>query len=108
MKNRNADVATRRIVEATFARLDADPLPSAGCIPHDIRSVADAASLPPYCTRQAASRIAEELFGIQIKPRTLERWPVATTLINGKAHMWTGDFLRVLEAKVAAAPVIGR
>ncbi len=38
--------------------------------------------------------------------RTLERWPLSTRLVNGKAIIETADLLAVAQAKLDAAPIV--
>lgn len=43
------------------------------------------AALPPILDRRTAAKaISQHLF--QVSPRTLERWPVPTAVVNGRAH----------------------
>jgi hypothetical protein len=61
-------------------------LPASIAFPADLES-----ALTGYPTildrRGAAHAITRHLF--QVSPRTLERWPVATARINGRAHAET-------------------
>jgi hypothetical protein len=69
-----------------------------------------AAMLPnyrDYLTRQeAAAAITQHFF--PIKPRTLERWPVSTTRVNGKACVLTREVFTEAQRRLdAAARVAG-
>jgi hypothetical protein len=63
------------------------------------------AELPVRVSRDTAAELLKQLY-FEISPRTLERWPLAWRILNGKAHCETADLFAMAEARVAEAPVI--
>lgn len=63
------------------------------------------ADLPVRMTRSAAAAYLTQHF-FPVSPRTLERWPVPTRLVNGHVLIDTADLLAVASGKLRAAPVI--
>ena len=66
----------------------------------------DPANPPPRIPRKVASPFLLAALGFPVSPRTLESWPVATKLVNGKATFDTAELLAYARSKVDAAPVI--
>jgi hypothetical protein len=65
----------------------------------------DLAQFPPRMTRiTAAAFVSRHYF--EIKPRSLEKWPLVWRELNGRAHCETAELMKVAEAKIAAAPRI--
>jgi hypothetical protein len=61
------------------------------------------ATLPTRVPRDdAASLVTRHFF--RVSSRTLERWPVAATLVNGRAHIETGELFRVAQKMLDGAP----
>jgi hypothetical protein len=54
--------------------------------------------------RTAAALLTQHMF--PVSHRTLEAWPLAWRVVNGKAVVKTEDLFAVAEAKLAAAPSI--
>lgn len=61
--------------------------------------------LPVRMTRSTAAAYLTQHF-FPVSPRTLERWPVATRLVNGHVLIDTADLLAVANGKLHSAPVI--
>lgn len=63
------------------------------------------AQYPPRLTReQAAKAISRHFF--PIKKRTLERWPLPVTILNGKACLSAAEVFAEAQRRVDAAPPI--
>jgi hypothetical protein len=65
----------------------------------------DRNALPVRCDRHTGAAIVSKLF-FPVSERTLERWPIGTVTVNGKAIMLTADLLAHAEAKIAGAAKI--
>ena len=65
----------------------------------------DIANLPARINRSAAAALLTQHF-FPVSPRTLERWPIATRRVNGRALIDTADLIAVAKAKLDAAPLI--
>ena len=65
----------------------------------------DLAGLPPRVTRQQAAEILNDFY-FKISPRSLERWPIAWRLINGRAHGDLADIIAHADSMVDSAPII--
>jgi hypothetical protein len=73
-------------------------------LPPDLLEVIS--KLPPKLRRK---RISEELFqnlGIEVSPRTLERWPLSVQIVCGKAIAPTVQAFEIAYSKLLEAPVI--
>jgi hypothetical protein len=57
-------------------------------------------------TRPEAAKAVKQHFGIDVSPRTMERWPVRVRRLNGKAHPETEDVFRHAQAMIDAAPLV--
>ena len=64
----------------------------------------DPQNLPPRVTRQDAASALYAVLGFPVSPRTLESWPVATRLVNGKATFDTAELLAFAGNKLNEAP----
>lgn len=64
------------------------------------------ASLPPRIARRDAAPMLYAVLGFPVSPRTLESWPVATRLVNGKATFDTAELLAFARSKLDEAPSI--
>jgi hypothetical protein len=61
------------------------------------------ATLPARVPRDdAASLVTRHFF--RVSSRTLERWPVVVTLVNGRAHIETGELFRMAQTMLDRAP----
>lgn len=61
---------------------------------------------PPYSTRKSFAAFIQEQLGIEVPPRSLERWPLPIQIINGKATFPTSSGLEVVFQQLKTAPVI--
>ena len=48
---------------------------------------------PPRVDRQAGAALLYAVLGVRVSPRTLEGWPLATRLVNGRATLDTAELL---------------
>lgn len=60
------------------------------------------ASLPTRVPRSEAAALVTRYF-FRVSPRTLERWPVVATVVNGRAHIETAELLQVAQAMLDRA-----
>jgi hypothetical protein len=60
------------------------------------------ASLPTRVPRAEAAALVTRYF-FRVSPRTLERWPVVVTVVNGRAHIETAELLQVAQAMLDRA-----
>jgi hypothetical protein len=58
--------------------------------------------LPRNADRRTLAAIITSLF-FPVSPRTLEKWPLQVTKVNGAAISATADAIAIAEAKLAAA-----
>src|SRR5690349_8143985 len=65
----------------------------------------DLNTLPRRVDRRAAAELVSRFF-FPVSYRSIEAWPLATRLVNGKAVMETAELLAVAKAKFDAAPAI--
>jgi hypothetical protein len=61
--------------------------------------------VPPLSDRKQARRVIQDALGIDISDRTMERWPVPTKLVNGRAVGATAAFLDYAQQLIENAPV---
>ena len=61
------------------------------------------ATLPTRVPRDDAASLVTRHF-VRVSSRTLERWPVAVTLVNGRAHIETGELFRAAQTMLDRAP----
>ena len=64
----------------------------------------DPANPPPRVDRQAGAALLYVRLGLQVSPRTLETWPVATRLLNGRATYDTAELLAHGRAMLDGSP----
>lgn len=81
------------------------PRPSHNQTLLDLPANLDPALLPRYSTRLQLSAIHAKYFG-PLSPRTLENWPLAWRIVNGRAVADTRQFLAEAERRFNQAPVI--
>lgn len=55
------------------------------------------ATLPARVPRDDAATLVTRHF-FRVARRSLERWPVTTTMVNGRAHIDTAELFRVAQA----------
>lgn len=67
--------------------------------------VLDLAGLPQLIDRRAAAKLISGLF-FKTSPRTIERWPLPTRLVNGRAQLETRQVIAYARARVAEAPLV--
>lgn len=63
-----------------------------------------ATSQPPLLTRKDAVAHARKKHGIQVSPRTLEKWPVPYQVVAGRSMYVAADIDAFFAALIAAAP----
>ena len=83
--------------------------------PHLLSSVAsidvaaepilDLSGLPQRMDRRAAAKLISQTF-FPVSPRSLERWPLATRILNGRALLETREVIAYARAQVAQAPAV--
>jgi hypothetical protein len=61
------------------------------------------ATLPTRVPRDDAATLVTRHF-FRVSSRTLERWPVVATVVNGRAHIETGELFRVAQTMLDRAP----
>jgi hypothetical protein len=61
--------------------------------------------LPRYATRKQLSQIHHQYFG-PLSARTLESWPLAWRVVNGRAVAELREFLAEAQRRFDEAPVI--
>jgi hypothetical protein len=67
----------------------------------------DISELPVRVDRETAAKLLTKYF-FRTHRRTLERWPLAWRLLNGRAHCETAELFAIAEAQLAeAVPVRG-
>lgn len=54
------------------------------------------ATLPARVPRDDAASLVTRYF-FRVSRRSLERWPVVVTVVNGRAHVETGELFRVAQ-----------
>ena len=62
-------------------------------------------NLPEYSDLKTGARFITERF-FRVSPRTIEKWPVAIRLINGRRHARTADLFSHAKSLISAAPSI--
>ena len=60
---------------------------------------------PEYSDLKTGARLVTELF-FRVSPRTIEKWPLAIRLINGRRHVKTSDLFARAEALIVNAPPV--
>jgi hypothetical protein len=65
----------------------------------------DVNALPARLTRAAAAAVVTQHF-FPVSPRTLERWPLATRRVNGKALIEAKDLIALAQSKLENAPAL--
>jgi hypothetical protein len=70
-----------------------------------IDAVPDLDTLPRRVDRRAGASLVTRFF-FPVSPRTIEAWPLATRLVNGKALIETSELLRFAMGKLEAAPAV--
>jgi hypothetical protein len=68
-------------------------------------SLPDLSEFPVWVPRVAGAKLVTDHY-FQISPRTLERWPLAWRLLNGRAHCTTAELFAEAERRLASAPVV--
>lgn len=68
------------------------------------RPTLDLRNPPPRVTRPMLSELLLALLGLQVSPRTLESWPLATRLVNGRATYDTAEALAYGRKLVDGSP----
>ena len=63
--------------------------------------------IPEYCDRRSGARLIKDHYGIDVSPRTMERWPIPSQRVNGRRTMKTRHLFAYVDALISAAPVIG-
>jgi hypothetical protein len=61
--------------------------------------------LPVRVDRETAAQLLTMYF-FRTHRRTLERWPLAWRILNGRAHCETAELFAIAEAKLAEAPPV--
>jgi hypothetical protein len=61
--------------------------------------------MPARVDRATAAAVVTRHF-FPISSRTLERWPLPTRIVNGKAVIETAELLAVAQSKLDAAPLV--
>jgi hypothetical protein len=60
---------------------------------------------PEYADLKTGAQLVSKRF-FRVSARTLEKWPLAIRLINGRRHVRTADLLSRAEAMIAGAPAV--
>ena len=66
----------------------------------------DVQNPPPRVDRKMAAELLFARLGIVASPRTIEAWPLATKLVNGRATLDTGEVLAHGRAMLDGSPSI--
>ncbi len=59
---------------------------------------------PPRVDRKGGATVLYAQVGLQVSPRTLETWPLATRLLNGRATLDTAELLAHGRAMLDGSP----
>lgn len=68
-------------------------------------SLPDLSELPARVPRDAAAKLLTKHY-FETSPRTLERWPLAWRLLNGKAHVETAELFAEAERRLSSAAAV--
>jgi hypothetical protein len=60
---------------------------------------------PEYADLKTAARLVTERY-FRVSHRSLEKWPLAIRLLNGRRHVKTSDLFARVEALIANAPPV--
>jgi hypothetical protein len=65
----------------------------------------DLDALPKHVDRRRAAELVTHYF-FAVSPRSMERWPLAGKVLNGRLTFPTADLFRIARERVNAAPAI--
>jgi hypothetical protein len=60
---------------------------------------------PEYADLKTGARFISERY-FRVSHRSLEKWPLAIRLINGRRHVRTADLIAYAEAMIGNAPAV--
>jgi hypothetical protein len=60
---------------------------------------------PEYADLKSAARIISGRY-FRVSPRTIEKWPLAIRLVNGRRHVRTADLIAHAKAMIGNAPAV--